>query len=337
VRELESIWSGDSLADHAARAALLPFETIFRGLVAARGAMYDRGILSVEKATIPVVSVGNLTVGGTGKTPVAAWIASRLSGAGKEPAIVLRGYGGDESIVHKALNPDVPVFVTPDRAAAISMAARSGARSVVMDDAFQHRRAARDVDIVLLSADDWTSSHRLLPAGPYREPLGALRRASVVFITRKTASEESVRIVEREVRRIAPAVIVGVIKLQIDELVSWQDKDKRFDLRVLDGTSVLGVAGVGNPGAFFDQLEQTGAKVTRLRFPDHQAYGRGDIDRLIDAASSHDYLVCTLKDAVKLGPQWPADAVPLWYVSLSVIVESGGAAIDEIISRLGSR
>ena len=89
-----------------------------------------------------------------------------------------RGYGGDESIVHKTLNPDVPVFVSADRAQGISMAARSGAQAVVLDDAFQHRRASRDVDIVLISADDWTSSHRLLPAGPYREPLSALRRAS---------------------------------------------------------------------------------------------------------------------------------------------------------------
>ena len=337
MREIERIWTGDSLADHAARAVLLPFEAIFRGVVAARGAMYDRGILAVEKASIPAISVGNLTVGGTGKTPVAAWIASRLSAAGKDPAIVLRGYGGDESIVHKTLNPDVPVFVAADRAQGISMAARSGAQSVVLDDAFQHRRAARDVDIVLISADDWTSSHRLLPAGPYREPLSALRRAAVVMITRKTASNARVEEIEREVRRIAPGSIVSTITLELEELISWSDSDRRFDLRVLDGKSVLAIAGVGNPDAFFDQLEQTGASVTRRRFSDHHAYGPADIGLLTDAASGHDYVLCTLKDAVKLGPQWPADAMPLWYVSLSVIVESGGAAIDEIISRLGSR
>ena len=299
--------------------------------------MYDRGILPVEKGSIPAISVGNLTVGGTGKTPVAAWIASRLSAAGKEPAIVLRGYGGDESVVHKTLNPSVRVFVTADRAQGISMAARSGARSVVLDDAFQHRRAARDIDIVLISADDWTASHRLLPAGPYREPFSALRRASLVMITRKTASDEKVREVERAVRRTAPAAMIAVAKLQISELVSWSDPEKRFDLRVLDGKSVLAIAGVGNPEAFFAQVEGTGANVTRRRFPDHHAYGPGDIKSLTDAASGYDYVLCTLKDAVKLGPQWPAGAVPLWYVSLSVIVESGGAAIDEIISRLGSR
>jgi tetraacyldisaccharide 4'-kinase len=337
VRELENIWTGDSLGQQAARAALLPFEAIFRGVVAARGAMYDRGILPVEKSSIPAISIGNLTVGGTGKTPVAAWIASILNAAGKDPAIVLRGYGGDESIVHKTLNPDVPVFVSADRAQGISMAARSGAGSVVLDDAFQHRRAARDIDIVLISADDWTSSHRLLPAGPYREPLSALRRASAVIITRKTASENKVAEVEREVRRIAPTVIVAVIRLEIDELVLWSDREKRFDLRVLDGKSVLAVAGVGNPDAFFDQLEQKGARVTRRSFPDHHSYGSAETERLRDAASGYDYVVCTLKDAVKLGPQWPADTVPLWYVSLSVIVESGGAAIDEIISRLVSR
>ena len=337
MRELESLWTGDSLSHQAARAALLPFEAIFRVIVAARGAMYDRGILAVEKSSIPAISIGNLTVGGTGKTPVAAWFASKLSTVEKDPAIVLRGYGDDESVVHKTLNPDVPVFVSADRAQGISMAARSGAQSVVLDDAFQHRRAARDVDIVLISADDWTSSHRLLPAGPYREPLSALGRASAVIITRKTATDNKVAEVEREVRRVAPAAIIAVIRLQIEELVLWSDRDKRFDLRVLDGKSVLAVAGVGNPGAFFYQLEQKGARLTRRSFPDHHPYGSTDIDRLTEAASDYDYVVCTLKDAVKLGPQWPADKGPLWYVSLSVIVESGGAAIDEIISRLGSR
>ncbi|MEO5589715.1 MAG: tetraacyldisaccharide 4'-kinase, partial [Gemmatimonadaceae bacterium] len=123
MRLIEQVWTGESGADRAGRIALAPLEALYRAVVALRGELYDRGIAKVVQPDIPVVSVGNLTVGGTGKTPVSAWIAARLLSSGRAPAIVLRGYGGDEPLVHSRLNPGVPVVVAPNRSQGINEAA----------------------------------------------------------------------------------------------------------------------------------------------------------------------------------------------------------------------
>ncbi|MDQ3697874.1 MAG: tetraacyldisaccharide 4'-kinase, partial [Gemmatimonadota bacterium] len=160
----ERIWHGDDLISRSARVALLPAELVYRALVRAHGALYDLGIFRSFAPELPTISIGNLSVGGTGKTPVAAWIAGELAGRGAHPAIVMRGYGDDEPLVHRRLNPNVPVVAAPDRVAGIARAARQGADIAILDDGFQHRRVRRDADIVLLSADAWTPRHHLLPA-----------------------------------------------------------------------------------------------------------------------------------------------------------------------------
>jgi tetraacyldisaccharide 4'-kinase len=336
VRFVEKIWSGDSTTDKIGRSVLSPLSLAFRGVVALRGQLYESGLFLVQRSPIPVLSVGNITVGGTGKTPIAAWFTSRLVQQGLKPAVVLRGYGGDESLVHKILNPSSAVITSKDRASGIIEAWKSGADVVVLDDAFQHRRASRDVDVVLVSADDWTGEQRLLPAGPYREPLESLSRASLVIITRKAAGDIKVTEVEMAIQHAAPATAVAVASLNLDEIVPWGESSRRSDLRMLQDKSVLAVAAIGNPEAFFAQLFARGARVTPEIFPDHHAFTSDEITTIAGRSRDFDYTVCTLKDAVKLGPRWPADARPLWYVSLSVIVERGEASIDEIITRLRS-
>ena len=163
---------------------------LFGAVVRVRNALYDRGWLPARRAPLPVVSVGNLTVGGTGKTPVAAWIVRRLSERGHRPALVSRGYGRDELALHGRWNPAVPVVASPDRAGAAREAARRGADVAVLDDGFQHRRLARDADVVLLAAEERFPG-RMLPAGPYREPSRALRRADLIVVTRKAAPESA--------------------------------------------------------------------------------------------------------------------------------------------------
>ena len=147
-----------------ARLALAPVEGLYRGIVAARGALYDVGVLPSREPALPSVSVGNLSVGGTGKTPVSAYVAARLREKGGLPAIVLRGYGGDEPLVHATLNPASPVVVSADRLEGVERARVLGADVAVLDDAFQHRRARRSADIVLVSAESWSEQRRLLPA-----------------------------------------------------------------------------------------------------------------------------------------------------------------------------
>ena len=164
-RVIEAIWTGRGKPARVARALLAPAEVLYRAVVVTRGKFYDWGIFRAKRFSVPVLSVGNLSVGGTGKTPVAAWLARRFAGMGSVPAIVLRGYGGDEILVHERLNEGIPVIASADRVRGIREAIAEGVDVVVLDDAFQHRRARRDADVLLVSADAWTGKPRLLPAG----------------------------------------------------------------------------------------------------------------------------------------------------------------------------
>src|SRR5438105_2389840 len=141
------LWTGRGPAAKTVRAALSPLSALYRAGSFVRGALYDRRLLPVYESSIPVISVGNLTVGGTGKTPIAAWLAGEIRDRGRIPAIVLRGYGVDEPLVHKRLNASLDVIVRRDRVRGIREAVACGADAVVLDDGYQHRRAARDLDI----------------------------------------------------------------------------------------------------------------------------------------------------------------------------------------------
>lgn len=318
----EQLWDSEARPARALRAALAPLGWVFGGVVKARTALYDRGVLSAHGGPIPAIAIGNLSVGGTGKTPVAAWVAGEARRRGARPAIVLRGYGDDEPMVHETLNPGVPVVVSPDRVAGIARAAAMGATVAVLDDAFQHRRAARAVDIVLVSADRWHPPVRLLPAGPWREPLSALRRATLALVTRKAASRAAVGEVLAAIAAAAPGIPSAVAWLAPGELREVGGDGTRA-LDTLRGARVLAVSAIADPGAFSAQLEAAGAEVEPRAFGDHHAYTDADVASLAARAASLDAVVCTLKDAVKLRGRWPAGASPLWYVSQRVVVEHG--------------
>lgn len=338
ARALERVWFGHGALASAARLALAPLELAYAGGMALRGALYDAGLLAAHVPPLPAVSVGNLTVGGTGKTPVAAWLAAELAARGAHPAIVLRGYGDDEPLVHRQLNPHVPVITSPDRLAGIARAAARGADLAVLDDAFQHRRARRVVDVVLVSADRWTERRRLLPAGPWREPLGALRRATLAVVTRKARGRDAAEAVRAALARVAPAVPCATLHLALGPLRCATGEDEEVPVAALAGEPVLAIAAVGDPGAFVAQLTEAGARVRLEAFPDHHRYTPIDAARLARAAAGGSRPVCTLKDAVKLAPHWPREAPPLWYVSQHIFVDSGRPAVDAALAvALGAR
>jgi tetraacyldisaccharide 4'-kinase len=315
------------------RAALSPASAVYDGVMRLRNVLYDRGTLSSMEAPIPVVSVGNLAVGGTGKTPVSAWITTELKRRGAHPAIVLRGYGGDEPRVHALLNPDAEVCVNPDRVAGVREAAARGADIAVLDDAFQHRRIARNEDVVLVSADRWREPLRVLPSGPWRELPRALARASLVMVTRKAAAADQAELL---VRRLAPLTRTGqgvVTALELGELRHAVTGAAR-PLSDVDGKRVLLVAGIADPESFVLQLRNANADVDARVFPDHHSYNAKDVQSLVHEARAFDHVVCTLKDAVKLGPQWPREAPSLWYVSLCCRIESGSAAVATMLDRV---
>jgi tetraacyldisaccharide 4'-kinase len=345
-RAVERAWERDGVAVRA----MTPLSWLFRSLVAIRNLLFDLGVLRVQPLALPSVSVGNLSVGGTGKTPVAAWVASELRALGAKPAIVMRGYGDDEPLVHKRLNPDVPVITNSDRVAGAREAKALGATVIVLDDAFQHRRAARDVDLVLISAEQG-DAQRLLPAGPLREGRGALRRATAVIVTRKSASLAEAEAVAASWTGFAGAPGTAVVALTLSDLrlahvsdpqsagnraagIDSENASGRAPLELLRGQRVLAVSAIGNPESFERQLTALGAVVTSAAFPDHHPFSAQDAAKLAADGAAVDHVLCTLKDAVKLAPLWPRGAPLLWYLSQAVEVERGEALIREALRRL---
>jgi tetraacyldisaccharide 4'-kinase len=323
------LWWGTGRGARAARALLAPASAAFGAIVRVRNALYDRGTLPVRAPRIPALSVGNVTVGGTGKTPVSSWLATRLQLHGAHPAIVLRGYGDDEPLVHARLAPAIPVVVNPDRLEGIERAASLGADVAVLDDGFQHRRVSRAADVVLVSADVPDAPDRMLPTGPNREPSTSLRRASLVIVTRKVASLERARAMVSRVAQFAPDVPVAVVHLALDSV--HVEHRAVTPLASIRGVRVLAIAGVGNANAFGDQVRDAGALVRMRGFPDHHPFTEADARALASDLSPGEMALCTLKDAVKLLPLWPREAPPIGYVSQAVIVEENGEAIDAIL------
>jgi tetraacyldisaccharide 4'-kinase len=267
---------------------------------------------------------------------MAAWAAGELRRRGAAPAIVLRGYGDDEPDVHARLNPDLPVIVAPDRVRGVREARERGADVAVLDDAFQHRRIGRIADWVLISADRWMDRRRLLPAGPWREPLNAVARATAVIVTRKAASAAEAAELAGKVRTAAGAIPLATAHLALDDLRDAAGGGRR-PLASLRGAKVFLVSGIGDPAALRRQLEAEGAFVRSRTYPDHHAFGDAELGELARAAGD-DVVVCTLKDAVKVGPRWPRGAPTIWYVSQRVVIEDGADGLARSLDLvLGAR
>lgn len=286
-------WAGEGGAvGGLLRFAAIPLETGFRLVTGLWGRMYDGGLLPLQRAPVPVISVGNLTVGGSGKTPLASWLIQGLRKRGEKPALVARGYGEDEILLHKRWNPGVPVIADEDRAYGAWKASRKGATVVVLDDGFQHRRLARELDIVLVAASTPRNA-RLLPRGPFREPFQSLGRAGVVILTQKGREESTL---EME-GRIDPFLRESPVRVAFVPS-GWSDLAGR-PVEAPSG-KFLAVAGIGDPGGFSRVLrEAVGPGGEVLTYPDHHAYGWGDVQALVDRAGGRP-IVTTEKDAVKL-------------------------------------
>ncbi|HXF96934.1 MAG TPA: tetraacyldisaccharide 4'-kinase, partial [Gemmatimonadales bacterium] len=194
-RVLHWLWWSRAPAARAVRALLLPAGGIYRGVMLARAAAYAGGWRRPAALPLPAVAVGSLSVGGAGKTPIAAWIAAFYQRRGLVPGVLLRGYGGDEALVHQRLVPGAVVIANPDRIAGAAAALAGGARVLVLDDAYQRLDLARDLNIAVVNAENARAVRWPLPAGPWREGWGALRRADLLVITRRRVGlEDAVRL-----------------------------------------------------------------------------------------------------------------------------------------------
>jgi tetraacyldisaccharide 4'-kinase len=301
------LWYGSR---HPVSVLLLPLSWLFLGVVKARRLAFRRGWLQSERISCPVIVVGNLTVGGTGKTPLIIRLATLLEARGRRVGIINRGYGGKATVWPRQVLPETPVAEVgdeavllavrtgaivvsgPDRVAAARRAVELGADVVLSDDGLQHYRLARDCEIAVVDASRTFGNGRLLPAGPLREPASRLKEVDLTVLTRRalTAAEAA-----RGAYRVSHLKGLRHIKATVQLLhavavVSGQ----RRTLESFRGQSVRAVAAIGHPEAFFDALREHGMTVEGRAMPDHALLTMSDIASRGNAA-----VLMTEKDAVK--------------------------------------
>jgi len=318
-----------TLADRCAYAVLSILSLLYGSILWFREKIYLSGLRQRYRATIPVVSIGNITVGGTGKTPLSDFLVKYLQKNSFSPAIVSRGYGrkvsspveivcagegpvlspeaaGDEPYLLAKRNPEAIVVVSAHRAAGIRQATRLGADVIVLDDGFQHLSLARDLDIVLLDAGRPLGNGLPLPAGMLREFPSALKRASAFILTRSQGSENCSHTL------LGKPLLTTYHRLGV---CGWDLSGKRWPLKQLQSKKIAAFCGIAVPGNFFSMLEMEGVQARQsLSFPDHVCYDHAQLERLNELASGVDLLVTTEKDAVKLldvGLPCPCVAIPL--------------------------
>jgi tetraacyldisaccharide 4'-kinase len=314
--------------------ASLPYGAVVR----TRNWLYDRGWLRIEGVSVPVVCVGNLTVGGTGKTPCVEYIAAHYRRREKLVAILSRGYGGgggrnDEARVLEDNLPDVPHYQGADRVVLARTAIEESESEVlVLDDGFQHRRLARNLDVVLVDATNPTGFGHLLPRGLLREPLSGLRRAGLVILTRcdQVTPEERDRLRACLARHTHEPVLTSYHRP-----AALLDADGREEaLESLAGRPVLAFCGLGNPEGFRRTLLDLKADVREfVAFPDHHPYTRPDVDDLARRAATlppEGLLITTQKDLVKLRVPSVGER-PLLALKIRLHLEDGA---DELHRRL---
>jgi len=293
---------------------------------------YRRGVLPSHRAEVPVICVGNLTTGGTGKTPMAVWVVERLKQAGRRPAVLTRGYradaaagGSDEAALLRRLT-GVEVVVDGDRVAGAAKAVASGADVLVMDDGYQHRRLRRDVDIVLIDAAEPFGYGHCLPRGLLREPPAALADADAVVITHSNeVSPERLGPLRRHIAELAPRASVHAAAHRPTFLIDDRGAERPLD--ALAGRTVLAFCGLGAPGHFFAAVRSLGAEVVAERaLADHAAYTRellADLAAEAEAAGA-EAMVTTQKDYVKIAAAGAAGAAGrVWQLAVTMELVEG--------------
>lgn len=302
--------------------------------VARRNARYDRES-NRRRLTVPVISIGNLTVGGTGKTPMVIDVVERLLSMGKSPAVVARGYAAgedttnDEQRLIQARCPGVIYSADADRVAAGRHAvAHLGADIIVLDDGFQHRRLSRDLDVVLIDTTNPFGYDHLLPRGLLREPPSSLRRANLVILTR--CDQASAADVQRTAERVGEFSGSAPILKCRHHVTALRRLDGTAESTNLSGRRVVLLAGIANPRSFAATVSNLGASIAgERRFPDHHRYTATDVARLVAAsrAERFDAFITTEKDAVKLAAIPEAAALPVLVVRVAIAFEGDGGVI----------
>ncbi|HTY10843.1 MAG TPA: tetraacyldisaccharide 4'-kinase [Bacteroidota bacterium] len=338
--------------------ALFPLSWLYGGGVALRNLLYDWKVLPAEKINAPVISIGNITAGGTGKTPVVSLLVNRLVGKNVRCAIVSRGYkrktrglvevsdglsvktnaanAGDEAFQLATRMPKAVIVVDENRVNGARYAVdRLHAQAVVLDDGFQHRSLDRDLDVVLIDAGHPPFSMAMLPAGYRRDVLSSLKRADAVLLT-KIRPGMDIEGLKKEVRRYSDAKIFS------SSLTTTSFKRAKtgfsVDLNSIKGKHAVAFCGIGQPESFRESLEELGIIVRSMRtFEDHHPYSQLDLQHVAAEQEkiNAEYVVTTEKDLARLSSIEISEHVPLFYLEVEMAVheeQEWNALIDSVLS-----
>jgi tetraacyldisaccharide 4'-kinase len=323
-------------------AVALIYGLVMRG----RNLLYAIGILRSRRASVPVISIGNLTTGGTGKTPLVIWLCNYLRNNGLHCSILTRGYKTqpdqitDEPALLAKACLDTDVIVNPNRVAGAQKAVSVyQAQALVLDDGFQHRRLKRDLDIVAVDATCPFGYGRVLPAGLLREPKGGLSRADAVIITRfDQADAEQMQQLEMKIQKISPNITIAKAAHKHTGAVTFQNE--KLNLVELRSKKIFAFCGIGNPDAFFRCLEQNGLSLIETQiFDDHHSYTQDEMKQIFERAQScgAEMILCTQKDWVKsalLSPE--EEGVVFAYLAMELDFLDGLDKITPLIDNLFS-
>ena len=328
------------------RAALKAAAWVYGRAVSARNCLYSRRLLKIFRSPAPVISIGNITAGGTGKTPMVIWICNKITSKHLTCAVLTRGYksgscGGDEPALISKNCGEVNVVVNPDRIAGARKAVETlEADVLVMDDGFQHRRLHRDLDIITIDATAPFGCGALLPAGLLREPLSQISRADAAVITRTDqASAADIELIRQQLTAVSPdmPVVTAVHSpVQVNIL-----KKEPVKLNELAGKRVFLFCGIGNPEAFFRTMRNLGCIITgTMIFNDHCRYTKDDIAGIYEKAAEADTLksdrteliVTTHKDWTKSCLMQPMGTdIPLGYLDIKMEITGGEEILNDLI------
>ena len=328
----------------------------YRAAVGLRNALYDRGRLGIQRLPCLVISIGNLTVGGTGKSPLTSCVAGLLRDSGYRVGVVSRGYrrratvdpllvsdgkalladarsAGDEPYLIARDNPAVPVAVGTDRARAARLLLRASSPEViVLDDAFQHRRLARDLDLLLVDGRDPWGNGKMLPRGPMREPLASIARAHAVILTRSDG--QCPPSLASALERFNPDA--ALFHCSIEPRAFIRPDGETIGLAALKGFSVYAFSGIARPERFEEDLRALGVRlVGSRRFSDHHAFRPRDMEQVSAEArrAGAEVLVTTEKDLVRIA-EAPDATLPLYALAIRVSFSPGRDLQPWLLDRL---
>lgn len=336
---------------------LLPFSWLYGFILYARNWCYDSGIFHTKKIPVPVIAVGNITTGGTGKTPFVEYLLRWLLQRDKRIAVVSRGYKrstkgtfivsdgikkygsadqtGDEPMQLALKFPDVAVVVDENRVRGSFVAVQQSKPDVIiLDDGFQHRAIERDCNILMIDGTMSLSDTRMIPAGKRREPLSSLRRADMTVVSRTAISPDLKKLVSRY--SSAPMASVRFQPKKLVDIVSHRS----FEFSEFQHQRCLTFSGIGNPESFVATVSEAGfTSVDCVQFPDHHRFSDEDIQNIKQKALDNEVMmiITTEKDAVRIAPELLrnfSDSIRLFFIEIEAVVTEGEELLHDLIESI---